>query len=106
MTHELQKALLQDQNTNNSRNATLTRHVRVFTLPESAVQQLLRMTVAAPIKAVYRKNVLEVNPLDSPAIIAAAEEAPIVAIAVDADAPAQHMCRPKIPRWECQAYTD
>jgi len=64
------------------------------------------MTVAASIKSVCRESELKVNPPDSPAIIAAAEEAPIVAIAVDADAPAQYMCRPKIPRWECQAYTD
>jgi len=107
MTHEFKRALLQEQNINNSRNATLTRYVRVFTLPASAIRQLLRMTVAAPIKAVYRENELEVNHPEPPAIIAAAaEEAPILAVTVDADAPAEHMCRPKISRWECQAYTD
>jgi len=47
MTHELQKALLQVQNPNNSLNTNLTRYVRVFTLPESAIRQLLRV-IAAP----------------------------------------------------------
>ncbi|EBG5293742.1 DUF968 domain-containing protein [Salmonella enterica subsp. enterica] len=76
-------------------------------LPESAIRQLLCMPAAEPIKSVYRESDLIVNPPDPPAIIAnAAEEAPVLAVTVDADAPAQYMCRPKIPRWECQAYTD
>lgn len=76
-------------------------------LPESTIRQLLCMPAAEPIKSVYRESELVVNPPDPPAIIeAAAEKGPVLSIIVDADAPAQYMRRPKIPRWECQAYTD
>lgn len=76
-------------------------------LPESAIRRILCMPAAEPIKSVYRESELLVNPPDPLAIIAAAaEEAPVLAVTVDADAPAQYMHRPKIPRWECQAYTD
>ena len=76
-------------------------------LPDIAIRQLLCMPAAEPIKSVYRESELVINPPDPPAIIAAAaEDAPVLVVTIDADAPAQYMRRPKIPRWECQAYTD
>ncbi|TKU59826.1 DUF968 domain-containing protein [Citrobacter sp. wls713] len=76
-------------------------------LPESAIRQLLCIPAAEPIKSVYRESELLVNPPDPLEIIAnATEEASVLAVIVDADAPAQYMRRPKIPRWECLAYTN
>lgn len=76
-------------------------------LPDIAIRQLLCMPAVEPIKSVYRESELVINPPDPPAIIAtAAEDAPVLAVTINADAPAQFMRRPKIPRWECQIYTD
>ncbi|KDF18370.1 DUF968 domain-containing protein [Citrobacter europaeus] len=76
-------------------------------LPDKAIRQLFGMPAAEPIKSVYRESELVINPPDPPAIIAAsAEDASVLVVTIDADAPAQYMRRPKIPRWECQAYTD
>ncbi|CAD5356398.1 DUF968 domain-containing protein [Citrobacter freundii] len=76
-------------------------------LPETVIRKLLCMPSAEPIKPVYRESELVIHPPDPLAIITtAAEEAPVLAITVDVDAPAQYMRRPKIPRWECQVYTD
>lgn len=76
-------------------------------LPESAIRQLLHMPATEPIKSVYRESELVINPPDPPAIIeVAAGETSLLAVSVDVVAPAQYMRRPKIPRWECQEYTD
>ncbi|MEB6429242.1 DUF968 domain-containing protein [Citrobacter freundii] len=76
-------------------------------LPDTVIRKLLCMPSDEPIKPVYRESELVINPPDPPAIIAAAaEDAPVLVVTIDADAPAQYMHRPKIPRWQCQAYTD
>lgn len=75
-------------------------------LPDTVIRKLLCMPEAEPIKSVYRESELVINPPDPSSIIAASiKEAPMLTITVDADAPAQYMLRPKIPRCECLAYT-
>ncbi|EKZ6376920.1 DUF968 domain-containing protein [Klebsiella aerogenes] len=77
-------------------------------LPDSALRRILRLPDAEPHKSVYRESELRVNPADPRQIIAevVSPETPVLQIRVEPDAPAQYMRRPKIPRWECQQYTD
>ncbi|AXF64971.1 MULTISPECIES: DUF968 domain-containing protein [unclassified Leclercia] len=76
-------------------------------LTESAIRGILNLPHTEPFKTVYQECDLHVNTSDPRGIIVAAvKESPVLSAAVELDAPAQYMRRPKILRWECHQYTD